>query len=82
MRFVIAFVAASLILLGAVVMLRVLANPPPSDRNRYLEDVSAAELTYACSVCGMEVKVVRKPHGEVKPPRHCGEAMELSSAGL
>lgn len=71
-------VAVFAVILGAgVMLLRMLANPPPREDERSLEDVSEEELTYACSVCGTVVRMLKKPEGEVKPPRHCGEEMEL-----
>ncbi len=76
MRVAIGVAAFALLFAGAVYMVRLLASAPPSDGAREMEDVSGEESTYRCSVCGTEVRLLRKPHGDVKPPRHCGEAME------
>ncbi len=40
-----------------------------------IQDVSAQELRYVCSMCGLELKV--EIAARDKAPNHCGEAMEL-----
>jgi hypothetical protein len=76
-RIAIGILVFVLILGGVVALLRVLANPPPAKDEGMLEDVSAEELRYSCVVCGTEIRMLRKPKGDVKAPRHCGESMEL-----
>ncbi len=77
----IGLVAFALLFAGGVYLVRLLASAPPSHGAREVEDVSGKELTYRCSVCGTEVRLLRKPHGDVRPPRHCGEAMEAAVGG-
>lgn len=77
MRAVAGLLAFAVVLAAAVALLRMLATPPPPEGDRTLEVASTDELRYSCVVCGMEVSVLLKPKGEVDPPRHCGEPMEL-----
>lgn len=43
------------------------------------EDVSARQLRYVCSMCGLELKV--EVATSDKPPTHCREPMVLVSGG-
>lgn len=61
----------------ALVALRLLAHPPPDEDSRTLVDVSDQYLIYQCVGCGMEIRVLKRPEGRERAPRHCGEPMEL-----
>ncbi len=80
MRILIGAIVFAVILAGAVVVLRMLASPPPREEEKPLEDVSDRTIVYRCSVCRFELRALVKPEGELRAPRHCGEAMELVEA--
>jgi hypothetical protein len=42
-------------------------------------DVSDFDLKYVCRVCGLELRV--EVAAKDKPPKHCGEAMQLVPGG-
>jgi len=80
-RIVIAVVAALVIYLLAVKVIRSMLRPPPPDE----PDVSLlrpVDYRYRCMVCGAEVTMTAAP-GEEDPeaPRHCREDMVLVGEG-
>ncbi len=80
-RIVIAVVAALVIYLLAVKVIRSMLRPPPPDE----PDVSRlrpVDYRYRCMVCGAEVTMTAAP-GEEDPeaPRHCREDMVLVGEG-
>ena len=77
LRFLLALLmfAGILWLLGGY--LRHVVHGPPPDPE--LADVTAYGLKYICSMCGLELRVEKV--AQDKPPRHCGEAMELVHEG-
>ena len=48
-----------------------LPPPPPSGEMRKIN------VRYRCSVCGVELRVVRAPDEDPPPPRHCLEDMDI-----
>ena len=80
-RIVIAVVAALVIYLLAVKVIRSMLRPPPPDE----PDVSLlrpVDYRYRCMVCGAEVTMTAAPgEEEPEPPRHCREDMVLVGEG-
>lgn len=73
----VAVVAAVVLWLVAVRLVRFLlhAPPPPEPDPAALQPV---DLTYACVVCGARVTMTAAPDGtDPEPPRHCREDMQL-----
>jgi hypothetical protein len=73
--FLVAFVAAAIILKVGVGLLRSMGTPlpapPPEGELRKLN------LRYRCSICGAEARLTAAPNQEPEPPRHCMEDMDL-----
>ena len=80
-RIVVAVVAALVIYLLAVKVIRAMLRPPPPDE----PDVSLlrpVDYRYRCMVCGAEVTMTAAPgEEEPEPPRHCREDMVLVGEG-
>ncbi len=71
----IAVVIGVMIMAVALWTIRLLATPPPPEPDpNELVDV---EVTYQCSVCGMQLTVTYAQDADPKPPRHCREEMVL-----
>ncbi|HEX2050778.1 MAG TPA: hypothetical protein VHJ34_09130 [Actinomycetota bacterium] len=66
---------AAILVIGVRYTTSVVAVPPEPE----LEDVAEYGLKYVCRMCGLELKVEVAAHD--RPPRHCGEAMELVRTG-
>jgi hypothetical protein len=71
-RAAIAFVVAAPILAVGIGYFRSAGNSPPEPE---AEEVSASDLRYVCSVCGLELKVLVATND--RAPSHCREYMEL-----
>ncbi|HEY3725134.1 MAG TPA: hypothetical protein VGN59_17410 [Acidimicrobiia bacterium] len=80
-RIVIAVVAALVIYLLAVRVIRSMLRPPPPDEPD-LSLLRPVDYRYRCGVCGAEVTMTAAP-GEEDPeaPRHCREDMVLVGEG-
>jgi hypothetical protein len=65
---------------AAVAVVRLLANAPSEEERGPLEEVEDREIVFVCRSCGMEIRVIKRREGDSRPPRHCGEKMELLGA--
>ena len=76
-RILIAVVAAVLIYLLAVRVIRAMMRPgPPDEPDR--SSLRPVDYRYRCMICGAEVTMTAAPGDEVPdPPRHCKEDMTL-----
>jgi hypothetical protein len=74
-RFVIALVAALVLLRVGMAFLgglsRPVPEPPPAGELRKVR------LTYRCSICGTEVRMTAANDEMPDPPRHCQDDMDL-----
>lgn len=77
-RVLIAVVAAALIYLLAVRIIRSMMRPPPPDEPD-LSKLVPVDYRYRCGVCGAEVTMTAAPGDAELPdaPRHCKEDMVL-----
>lgn len=76
-RIVIAVVAALVLYLLAVKLIRGMLRPAPPDEPD-LSLLRAVDLSYRCMVCGAGVTMTAAPGDEdPDPPRHCKEDMVL-----
>jgi hypothetical protein len=71
-RAAIAFIVAAPILAVGIGYFRSAGNSPPEPE---AEEVSASDMRYICSVCGLELKVLVATND--RAPSHCREYMEL-----
>ena len=71
-RATIAFLIAAPILALGIGYFRSAGNSPPEPK---AEEVSASDMRYVCSVCGLELKVLVATND--RAPTHCREHMEL-----
>ena len=71
-RAAIAFLVAAPILAVGIGYFRSAGNSPPEP---VAEEVSAEDMRYVCSVCGLELKVLVATND--RAPTHCREQMEL-----
>ena len=71
-RAAIAFMVAAPILAVGIGYFRSAGNSLPEPE---AEEVSASDLRYVCSVCGLELKVIVATND--RAPSHCREKMEL-----
>jgi hypothetical protein len=76
-RIIIAAVAAVLLYLAAVKVIRGLMRPAPPDEPD-LSTLRPVDLHYRCMVCGAGVTMTATPgEDDPDPPRHCKEDMVL-----
>ncbi len=75
-RVLIALVAAVLLYLIAVRLIRSMMRPGPPDEPD-LSTLRTVDYRYRCGVCGAEVTMTAAPEDEdaPDPPRHCREDM-------
>ncbi len=82
LRIAIAIVAALLLYLFAVKVVRAMMAPPPPDE----PDVSLlkpVDYRYRCMVCGTEVTMTASPEADAPDaPRHCREDMSPVGAAI
>ncbi len=71
----IAVVIGVMIMAVALWTIRLLATPPPPEPDP--DDVVDVEVTYLCSVCGMQLTVTHAQDEDIRPPRHCREEMDI-----
>ncbi len=76
-RLLLAVLMGMVILAIGIAWLRSMVNAPPPDAEP--SDVSAHNLRYVCTMCGLELRVERAAID--KAPSHCGEKMVLVSEG-
>ena len=77
LRLVIAVLAAVLLYLLAVRVVRALMRPGPPDEPDP-STLRPVDYRYRCGVCGAEVTMTAAPGDDVpEPPRHCKEDMSL-----
>jgi DNA-directed RNA polymerase subunit RPC12/RpoP len=82
LRVAIALVAAVLIYLLAVKVVRTMMAPPPPDEPD-MTKIEPVELRYRCMVCGTEVTMTGSPDADAPAaPRHCREDMTLLGADV
>ena len=63
----------AVIFLGTLWTVRLIEfGPPPEPDPDAVRDV---DISYRCSVCGMQLTVTQAQDAEVDPPRHCREEM-------
>jgi len=80
-RIVIAVVAALVLYLLAVRVVRAMMRPGPPDEPD-LSTLRPVDYRYRCGVCGAEVTMTAAPGDEeVDAPRHCKEDMLLVGGG-
>ncbi|MGZ4754199.1 MAG: hypothetical protein ACXWA9_04805 [Acidimicrobiia bacterium] len=80
-RILIAVVAALLLYLLAVRLIRGMMRPGPPDEPD-LSNLRPVDYRYRCGVCGAEVTMTAAPGDEEPdPPRHCKEDMSLVGQG-
>ena len=76
-RVLIALVAAVLLYLLAVRIIRTMMAPPPPDEPD-MSKVEPVDFRYRCMVCGTEVTMTGSPDADAPDaPRHCREDMRL-----
>lgn len=54
--------------------IRLLATPGPEEPDP--DDIVDVEMTFRCTVCGMQLTVTHASGTDVAAPRHCREDME------
>ncbi len=80
LRVAIALVAAVLLYLLAVKVIRTMMAPPPPDEPD-LSLLEPVDYRYRCMVCGTEVTMTGSPDADAPAaPRHCREDMTLLGA--
>ena len=80
LRVAIALVAAVLLYLLAVKVVRTMMSPPPPDEPD-MTKVEPVDVRYRCMVCGTEVTMTGSPDADAPAaPRHCREDMTLVGA--
>ena len=81
-RVLIALVAAVVLYLMAVRLIRSMMRPGPPDEPD-LSTLRPVDYRYRCGVCGAEVTMTAAPGDEdaPDPPRHCREDMTLVGGG-
>ena len=80
-RIAIAVVAALVLYLLAVRLVRAMMRPGPPDEPD-LSTLRPVDYRYRCGVCGAEVTMTAAPGDEeVDAPRHCKEDMLLVGGG-
>jgi hypothetical protein len=80
LRVAIALVAAVLLYLLAVKVVRTMMAPPPPDEPD-MTKVEPVDFRYRCMVCGTEVTMTGSPDVDAPDaPRHCREDMTLLGA--
>jgi hypothetical protein len=80
LRVAIALVAAVLLYLLAVKVVRTMMAPPPPDEPD-MTKVEPVDFRYRCMVCGTEVTMTGSPDAAAPDaPRHCREDMTLLGA--
>ena len=74
-RWIIALVAALVILRIGYAMLSSLARPVPEPPPP--GELRKVKILYRCSICGTEVRMTSANDEMPEPPRHCMEDMDL-----
>lgn len=73
-QIVLAVALGAAIWMGSMMIMRMLATPPPAvDPDDVVE---VEEQDYRCSVCGTEVTLHVANLAETSPPKHCREEMD------